>query len=125
MTQKNDGGPAYPWTDQNADGTPYNQYAGMSLRQYAAIELRVPESGLEWLDDMIRQAKRDEFAGQALNQAVEDYGQPTHGNGSQQRRNLGNPVLPYSASRVGSREEIIARQAYRYADAMIAARSNT
>ena len=26
---------------------------GMTLRQYAAIKLRVPDSGLPWLDDMI------------------------------------------------------------------------
>ena len=39
---------------------------GMTLRQYAAIKLRAPNSGTEWLDDMIRQAKRDEFAGQAM-----------------------------------------------------------
>jgi hypothetical protein len=39
---------------------------GMTLRQYAAIKLCVPDSGLEWLDDMIRQAQRDRFAGQAL-----------------------------------------------------------
>jgi hypothetical protein len=39
---------------------------GMTLRQYAAIKLCVPDSGLDWLDDMIRQAQRDRFAGQAL-----------------------------------------------------------
>ncbi|WP_306150664.1 hypothetical protein [Roseovarius sp. MMSF_3281] len=38
----------------------------MTLRQLAAIELRVPDSGTEWLDDMIRQAKRDEIAKAAL-----------------------------------------------------------
>jgi hypothetical protein len=38
----------------------------MTLRQYAAIKLCVPDSGLDWLDDMIRQAQRDWFAGQAL-----------------------------------------------------------
>ena len=36
------------------------------LRQYAAIKLRVPQSGLEWLDDMIRESQRNEFAAQAL-----------------------------------------------------------
>lgn len=41
-------------------------YEHMTLRTYAAIKLRVPESGIEWLDDMIRKAKRDELAGQAL-----------------------------------------------------------
>jgi hypothetical protein len=39
---------------------------GMTLRQYAAIKLLVPKSGLEWLDDMIRESQRNEFAGQAL-----------------------------------------------------------
>lgn len=29
---------------------------GMSLRQYAAITLKVPDSGTDWLDDMIRQS---------------------------------------------------------------------
>lgn len=65
---------------------------------------------------------RDWFAGQALTQAVEDYGQPQMGAGSTVRRNHGSPVLPYSAPALGTREDIIARQAYRYADAMLAAR---
>jgi len=38
----------------------------MSIRQYAAIHLRVPNSGTDWLDEMIREAQRNEFAGQAL-----------------------------------------------------------
>ena len=29
---------------------------GMDLRQYAAIHLRLPDSGLDWLDEMIRKA---------------------------------------------------------------------
>ena len=40
--------------------------SGMSLRAYAAIKLRVPDSGLDWLDEMIRKSLRDKFAGQAL-----------------------------------------------------------
>jgi hypothetical protein len=39
---------------------------GMSLRQFAAIQLRVPDSGDEHIDSMIRQANRRDFAGQAL-----------------------------------------------------------
>jgi hypothetical protein len=30
---------------------------GMSLRVYAAIQLRVPESGIEWLDKMIERSR--------------------------------------------------------------------
>lgn len=33
---------------------------GMSLRQYAAIKLRVPNSGTDWLDEMINEARRME-----------------------------------------------------------------
>lgn len=38
----------------------------MSLRQYAAIKLRVPNSGTDWLDEMIRQSMRNELAAQAM-----------------------------------------------------------
>jgi 5,10-methylenetetrahydrofolate reductase len=38
----------------------------MTLRQYAAIHLKVPQSGLPWLDEMINEARRDAFARQAL-----------------------------------------------------------
>ena len=47
----NNGGPAFPMgyhpEGNNAD------HFGMTLRQYAAIKLCVPDSGLPWLDDMI------------------------------------------------------------------------
>jgi len=39
---------------------------GMTLRQYAAIKLKVPNSGTDWLDDMIRQSLKDDFAAKAL-----------------------------------------------------------
>ena len=52
------GGPAFP---RQPGG-----YMGMTLRQYAAIKLRVPNSGTDWLDEMIRQSLRDELAGKAM-----------------------------------------------------------
>jgi hypothetical protein len=54
---KNDGGPAFPVPDSH-DANGQVQYGanGMSLRQYAAIHLRVPDSGNDWLDDMIRKS---------------------------------------------------------------------
>ena len=55
------GGPAYPHTLR---GHPIE--TGMTLRQYAAIKLRVPSSGTDWLDEMIRQSLRDELAGKAM-----------------------------------------------------------
>ena len=55
------GGPAFPHTLR---GHPIE--TGMTLRQYAAINLRVPNSGTDWLDEMIRQSLRDELAGKAM-----------------------------------------------------------
>lgn len=37
-----------------------NRNSGMSLRTYAAIHLRVADSGVVWLDDMITQANAEE-----------------------------------------------------------------
>ena len=37
----------------------------MTLRQYAAIKLRVPNSGTDWLDEMILKSLRDELAAKA------------------------------------------------------------
>lgn len=65
--------PAYP-VPLNP-GEAYKGHApcdGMTLRQYAAIKLRVPDSGTDWLDDMIRQSLRDELAGKALNALIGD-----------------------------------------------------
>ncbi|MDR0388441.1 MAG: hypothetical protein LBH73_00025 [Spirochaetaceae bacterium] len=39
---------------------------GMALRQYAAIQLKVPRSGDADIDAMIRESRRAEFAGLAL-----------------------------------------------------------
>lgn len=39
---------------------------GLTARQYAAIALRVPDSGEPWLDKMIKQARRMDAAESAL-----------------------------------------------------------
>lgn len=58
MTTKEAGDPAFPLplgssTTAGAEG--------MTLRQYAAIKLKVPDSGTDWLDEMIRQSLRDDL----------------------------------------------------------------
>lgn len=65
--------PAFPMhvhiQSKNLDNLPEIYGAdqrGMTLRQYAAIKLRVPNSGIDELDEMIRESLRNEFAGQAL-----------------------------------------------------------
>ena len=84
----NDGGPAFPLTQMRPEAGQYDPpvkvvFPGMSLRAYAAIRLRVPDSGEDWLDKTIRRARRDEFAGQALagmtNQTDNTIGDPTAG----------------------------------------------
>jgi len=64
----NDGGPAFPHTTKWDGITPAINYHGMTLRQYAAIKLRVPASGTDWLDEMIRKSNRDIFAAHAINE---------------------------------------------------------
>ena len=60
------GTPAFPALAHIVDGEweACSQFIGMTLREYAAIKLRVPKSGTDWLDEMILQAKKD---------AIEDH----------------------------------------------------
>jgi hypothetical protein len=67
----NGSGPAFP-TDAGDFGYQV-EWKGMSLRQYAAIKLRVPDSGEEWLDKMILQSLRDEFAGRVIPEVFKQY----------------------------------------------------
>lgn len=62
MSAINHGGPAFP-----VPGTHSIHDQGMTLRQYAAIKLRVPQSGDAWLDDMIREARRLDATEEAMN----------------------------------------------------------
>ena len=72
-----DGGPAFPGeTGQFGYGYSKPVFApdgdrqwielnqGMSIRVYAAIHLRQPESGIPWLDAMIRKARQDNVQAQ-------------------------------------------------------------
>lgn len=65
VSNQNNGGPAFPTDSERQNGANSYHYEGMTLRQYAAIKLRVPESGDEWLDGMIRKCLRDELAAKA------------------------------------------------------------
>ena len=69
--------------------------SGMTLRQYAAIKLCVPDSGLPWLDEMIVQSNRQRLAAAALQ---------------------GNLIEPTASN------DDVAKWAYSLADAMLKAR---
>jgi len=49
------------------------QLAGMTLRQYAAIKLRVPNSGTDWLDEMIEKSLLDDLAGKAMQGLIHHF----------------------------------------------------
>ncbi|QKS60447.1 hypothetical protein [Cupriavidus gilardii] len=95
MTTIKDGEPAFPC---QAEGWTRSDASGLTARQYAAIHLRVPDSGTDWLDDMIRKAQRDYFAAKAMQGLCANDGYNNH-----------SPAT-------------IANEAYGMADAMLAAR---
>lgn len=100
MSNTNTGGPAFPTNRINIHGEVVPDEEGMTLRQYAAIHLKVPDSGTDWLDDMIRKAKRDEFAARAMQ----------------------GLLAQSQGTALGSTVESAAEYAYAMADAMIEAR---
>lgn len=51
--------PAFPVPYQKQDN-------GMTLRQYAAIKLKVPNSGTDWLVEMILESLRNDLAAKAM-----------------------------------------------------------
>jgi hypothetical protein len=95
----NDGGYAFP--SLVSDPTFLRWEPGVTLRQYAAIKLRVPDSGTDWLDDMIRKSNRDYFAAAALQGIISDAS-----------------IL----ASIKKDEELVSRSSYSFADAMLKAR---
>ena len=69
---KNDGGAAFARPHSQipaADGKEWGEQDaqdGMSLRVYACIKLKVPETGIDWLDEIIAKAEKRDLAGMAL-----------------------------------------------------------
>lgn len=72
MSKIEDGGPAFPCETVGTDehGEYRLPYQGMTLRQYAAIKLRVPNSGTDWLDEMIITQRRDDLAAKAMQTVI-------------------------------------------------------
>lgn len=83
-TIKGGSSPAFP-ADSTSNGyggrTPQT-YSGLTIQQYAAIHLRVPNSGDAALDDMIRQSLHNEFATSAMKGFlaghISHYGHESH-----------------------------------------------
>ena len=65
MSEKTEtGGPAFPVGFQKEGCIAMK--GGMTLREYAAIKLQVPNSGTDWLDEMIRESLQNELAAKAM-----------------------------------------------------------
>lgn len=75
MSQPEDNsGPAFPMHSPES-GT----QNGMTLRQYAAIKLKVPESGTDWLDELITESLRDDLAAKAMQGMLSDLPKTLYG----------------------------------------------
>ena len=96
---------AFPFVEMNAEGQPTAIETGMTLRQYAAIKLRVPNSGTDWLDEMIRQSLRDELAAKVMPDCHAEYCAHANVKGYEEQWQIG-----------------IAMDSYYVADAMLKAR---
>lgn len=66
MENKLEQEPEFACECMSANGNDGHIQEGMSQRVYAAIQLRVPDSGEEWLDEMIRKANRRDAACTAM-----------------------------------------------------------
>lgn len=78
---KNEGSePAFPltqcrWFDPAVGmWSPSEDRPGMTIRDHACIELRVPASDKPWLNEIINRARRDEFAAALLSHGVYKQG---------------------------------------------------
>jgi hypothetical protein len=85
-------------------------YSGMSMRQYAAIKLKVPDSGTDWLDAMIRVSLRDGFAAKAMSGVIANWDDAHKDDG--ERLDLGHDGTCNGVS----------QDCYAMADAMLKAR---
>jgi len=101
---KPDGGPAFP-CEQHSDyevlckcgETVYFndvQNPGMTLRDYACIKRKVPETDKDWLNELIVKSLRDQFAGKAMSAFI---------------------GRPFSSNDIGA----YVRDSYKMADAML------
>jgi hypothetical protein len=113
MPNKNDGGPAFPVIGGHSQsfgpfGETDNLTIGMSLRAYAAINLKQPDSGIDWLDKMIADAKKDELAAKAMQGIVSvhnHYGEWTGCGDMEMNKNMAGTAYSIADAMLKAREE--------------------
>lgn len=79
MSNFENSGPAFPSNRDMRYEQEFDREGGKTLRQYAAIKLRVPNSGTDWLDEMIRTSLRDDLAAKATQTGTAGNGTRTCG----------------------------------------------
>ena len=81
MSIQDNSGPAFPTANSGYDGDwdKRQQIEGMTLRQYAAIKLCVPDSGTDWLDEMIRASQSQTDACPCDSEMIKNYSRMTLG----------------------------------------------
>lgn len=47
------------WEDKEFEELPDLPYNNLTMRQYACIHLKIPQSGISWLDRLIEESKKD------------------------------------------------------------------
>lgn len=68
MKQLDPNAPAYPVEElskYDSGIVPYPEN-GLTIKQHACIQLELPESGVEWLDELIKKKQLQTLAGQAM-----------------------------------------------------------
>ena len=123
---KDCGGSAFP--NEGGDNSELRPDPGMSTREYAAIKLRVPDSGTDWLDEMIVQSLRLEIAAKAMQAIIGCYKNTLLGvrnfddshDFSTFARDIAIDKNGQTSENDGCNE--IAKDSYAFADAMLAAR---
>ena len=108
MTTQNS--PAFPTENAKQIGTNSWHYEGMTLRQYAAIKLKVPDSGDEWLNYMIRKSLLNDFAANIMPSAIKELWDMAKAEGKEHEK----PVY-----------ELAAEFSYQSANAMLAAKESS
>lgn len=73
--------PVYPMLEPSSiEGLYSLRSRGMTIRTQACIQLRIPKTGEPWLDDLIREARRQDHAAMAMQGFLSNNGVEMDGN---------------------------------------------
>lgn len=94
-------------TNKNNPAFDTSSHFGLTAQEYAAIHLKVADSGTPWLDEMIEKSRRDDLAARAMQSMADRVSQMT-GNSAYYGENV-------------SATDNFSKFTFKWADAMLAA----